>query len=649
MPEYQQIQKAKDQGSTFQKHKIHSSSAHHSSQAPVSNPLSIIQRAKINPKSLTHADVMQLQHTIGNRAVGMLLSGIGNFSTAQKATVQRQEIPEEEELLQGKMIETVQKQEIPEEEEPLQEKMIRPLQLQEIPEEENLLQGKMAGTIQRQEMREEEEPLQAKRENRTGIPDNLKAGVESLSGIDLNDVKVHYNSSKPAEVRALAYTQGTEIHVAPGQERHLPHEAWHVVQQKQGRVQPTVRIAGMAINDSRYLEKEADLMGGKAAKTNVGLGRIKEAKSQFVPNLVTQHKSSVNQNFRISDSPLQMIGINRQIIQRQGTSDFEGILRDKPEKKKEHNVLVYGTEDSREKLRGEKGESLPTGFSDKGSDRPVGWATAGYYTVDRYNNYSWRDFAFHGESRFSIYNPDYVLELERFTDKSSKKNKIKEDLKTWTGNVTPGEEKNEVKDYQDNLLSHSSYSPLTTFFEGEDFVKSKEGAGDIAKSKFQLQTRRASKFGLQYMKDKQGQIAFISWVDQKIGLPANSDFVLNKTKSTNRPAGKTSGSRVPITVSEKRKLFRIRHGDSGINFYDGNGKLIKAPWNKGGDKRKWREYDERRRLKYQDLLENKLSVAPKSENIEDLKKQLREELDKIPEYKELSLSEAISKLMNTIN
>jgi hypothetical protein len=34
------------------------------------------------------------------------------------------------------------------------------------------------------------------------MPDNLKDSVENLSGID---VRVHYNSSKPAEVRALAY------------------------------------------------------------------------------------------------------------------------------------------------------------------------------------------------------------------------------------------------------------------------------------------------------------------------------------------------------------------------------------------------------------------------------------------------------------
>ena len=70
--------------------------------------------------------------------------------------------------------------------------------------------------------------------NRTGMPDRLKAGIESLSGMSLDNVKVHYNSSQPAQLNALAYAQGSDIHVAPGQEQHLPHEAWHVVQQAQG-------------------------------------------------------------------------------------------------------------------------------------------------------------------------------------------------------------------------------------------------------------------------------------------------------------------------------------------------------------------------------------------------------------------------------
>jgi len=78
--------------------------------------------------------------------------------------------------------------------------------------------------------------------NRTGLPDQLKAGVESLSGISLDNVKVHYNSAKPAQLNALACAQGMDIHVAPGQARHLPHEAWHVVQQAQGQVKPTMQM-----------------------------------------------------------------------------------------------------------------------------------------------------------------------------------------------------------------------------------------------------------------------------------------------------------------------------------------------------------------------------------------------------------------------
>ena len=136
-------------------------------------------------------------------------------------------------------------------------------------EEEDTLQGKFEPTVQRAE--DDEEGLQMKADtvfqqkpNNTGLPDNLKAGVESLSGFSMDDVKVHYNSSQPATVQALAYTQGTDIHVAPGQERHLPHEAWHVAQQLAGRVEPTTAVGGMPVNDNIGLEHEADVMGARA-------------------------------------------------------------------------------------------------------------------------------------------------------------------------------------------------------------------------------------------------------------------------------------------------------------------------------------------------------------------------------------------------
>lgn len=120
------------------------------------------------------------------------------------------------------------------------------------------LSHELAAESQSVQLREEE--------NKTGLPDDLKAGVESLSGYSMDDVRVHYNSSKPAQLQALAYTQGTEIHVGPGQEKHLAHEAWHVVQQMQRRVKPTIQIKGIQINDDDGLEREADEIGGKAVQ-----------------------------------------------------------------------------------------------------------------------------------------------------------------------------------------------------------------------------------------------------------------------------------------------------------------------------------------------------------------------------------------------
>lgn len=139
-------------------------------------------------------------------------------------------------------------------------------------QEGSILQAYKKGTAQLESL-EEEAPGQGKfettqlEENNTGLPDQLKSGVENLSGHSLDDVKVHYNSPQPAALQAHAYAQGTDIHVAPGQEKHLPHEAWHVVQQKQGRVQPTRQLKeNTNINDDVSLENEADVMGAKAAQ-----------------------------------------------------------------------------------------------------------------------------------------------------------------------------------------------------------------------------------------------------------------------------------------------------------------------------------------------------------------------------------------------
>jgi hypothetical protein len=149
--------------------------------------------------------------------------------------------------------------------------------------------GSLIGkTAQREEVEEPLQPKVAQREetpakpNNTGLPDNLKSGIESLSGISMDNVRVHYNSSQPAQLNALAYAQGTDIHVAPGQEQHLPHEAWHVVQQAQGRVKPTLQMKGgvsVSVNDDTGLEHEADVMGAKAASSSYLTGNAKQLKS----------------------------------------------------------------------------------------------------------------------------------------------------------------------------------------------------------------------------------------------------------------------------------------------------------------------------------------------------------------------------------
>lgn len=145
-------------------------------------------------------------------------------------------------------------------------------------------------------------PIQ-KKSNNTGLPDKLKSGIEHLSGYSMDDVKVHYNSNQPAQLQAHAYAQGTNIHLGPGQEKHLPHEAWHVVQQKQGRVKPTMQMKGKVnVNDDVGLEREADVMGAKALQNFANQSDyIIQSKQQEVYNRES------NFSFKKETTPVQRV------------------------------------------------------------------------------------------------------------------------------------------------------------------------------------------------------------------------------------------------------------------------------------------------------------------------------------------------------
>ena len=104
--------------------------------------------------------------------------------------------------------------------------------------------------------------MEKKKENRTGIPTQLKERMEKNTGLSFDDVRVHYNSDLPAKLDALAYTKGNQVEIGPGQERHLPHELGHVVQQKLGIVRANaMHSSGVAMNTDAGLERQADEIG----------------------------------------------------------------------------------------------------------------------------------------------------------------------------------------------------------------------------------------------------------------------------------------------------------------------------------------------------------------------------------------------------
>lgn len=116
------------------------------------------------------------------------------------------------------------------------------------------------------------------------VPDGVMGKMEQTLGDDFSEVKIHQNSQDALQMKALAFTQGNDVHFAPGQfnpgtqqgQELLGHELTHVSQQKAGKVAPTTEINGKAVNDDRSLEAEADAMGAKAAQMkSTGSGQQK--------------------------------------------------------------------------------------------------------------------------------------------------------------------------------------------------------------------------------------------------------------------------------------------------------------------------------------------------------------------------------------
>ncbi|WP_343689862.1 DUF4157 domain-containing protein [Chitinophaga sp.] len=176
--------------------------------------------------------------------------------------------------------------------------------------------------------------LKQNKPDNTGLPGSLKAGIEKLSGHSLDNVKVHYNSAKPAQLNAHAYAQGTDIHIAPGEERHLPHEAWHVVQQARGQVKPTIKTDGTAINNDPGLESEADIMGAKALQL-----KSEENNSSAVADQVKSTKSTQNEVSQYMPvAQLAALAVDKLNVVGEDHEESSG-----PRRQKEYNLSVAKT------------------------------------------------------------------------------------------------------------------------------------------------------------------------------------------------------------------------------------------------------------------------------------------------------------------
>lgn len=125
------------------------------------------------------------------------------------------------------------------------------------------------------EQKKEQKPQESKTDH-TGIPAGIKTQFQAFSGLSFDDVRIHYGSDKPAQMQAYAFTQGNDVYIGPGQEKHLPHELGHVIQQKRQRLPATCFFAGRPVNTDIRMERLADSLAWNALRRPAQQGAEEE-------------------------------------------------------------------------------------------------------------------------------------------------------------------------------------------------------------------------------------------------------------------------------------------------------------------------------------------------------------------------------------
>ena len=107
-------------------------------------------------------------------------------------------------------------------------------------------------------------------EKLAGLPSDLKSEAQRKSGCDLSNVKVYYNSMRPAHYQAAGIAQKDTIYLAPFHDNKLKHEVAHIIQQKQNII-PDSNASGSVVSNQR-LEQEAEQFSIHNTSSNVQQG-----------------------------------------------------------------------------------------------------------------------------------------------------------------------------------------------------------------------------------------------------------------------------------------------------------------------------------------------------------------------------------------
>ena len=259
-----------------------------------SNSNSRVRRTKRLQSMDTPVDrILYLQRTVGNQAVSRLMRsgalqaklriGQPNDIYEQEADrvadavmrmpepgVQRQVEPEEE-LIQGKILETVQRQ--PEEEE--EELMAKPV------DEHSGIRGSTTTP-------DLETSIQQVRGRGQPLSNNTRVPMEQAFGTDFSGVRVHADTESDKlnnSLQARAFTTGQDIFFKEGEynpgsasgRKLLAHELTHVLQQKKGMLQCNND------NNKTYNVKQGDTLSSIARKFSIELKDLKAANPSVVP------------------------------------------------------------------------------------------------------------------------------------------------------------------------------------------------------------------------------------------------------------------------------------------------------------------------------------------------------------------------------